>query len=528
MTNGVIDELRAARMVGTPLIGITTADPPALVLAIVKAKAGAGQKEPPILQHDIIRGLVGLNAEGQEAAALIAPGDDVLGNSGGPVLTSPAEALGAAVKLPRRSVLLVHNAQALRENVAVLQAVCNLRDAFKSDGRCLVLLDAALSLPAQLVHDVLLLDDPFPAPAEIAEIIETELANAQSMTPPPEVPDEATKARAVAALTGLARFPAEQAVAISLNYGRLDPDRLWERKRALINQTKGLAMDVNRLSFDMLGGLEEIKRHGRAINAGPEPPSVYVRMDEIEKLMAGSRGDSSGTSQDQKGVILREMEDNGWTGYISVGPPGSGKTAITQALGTTFGAPMLSFDLGAAKDKLVGSSEQLIRQCMKVIKAIGGANVYFVATCNDISAGVITPDLLRRFTDGVWYFDLCSAEEKAAIWPIHLAKYGHALDAERPNDRNYTGAEIRNVCRLAYRRRCSLIDAARSIVPIAVSSAESIEKLRREASGKFLSASYPGTYKHPTGAAPLPLPTPETPVFPDSRTLGRFYEGKES
>ncbi len=524
-----MNELRLARAAGTPLIGITTADQPALVLAIVSAKAGSDKTAPPILQHDIIRGLIGLNVEGQEAAAGISPSnDDVLGNTGGAVLTSPAEALAAAAKLTRRSVLLVHNAQALLENVAVVQAVCNLRDLFKADGRCVVLMDATLTLPPQLVQDAWILDDPLPTPEQIAGIIDAELLNAQAMTPPPAVPDEATKARAVAALTGLAAYPAEQAVAISLQSGRLDPERLWARKRALINQTKGLTMDVSRLTFDMLGGLEEIKRHARAINEGPEPPSVYVRMDEIEKLMAGSRGDSSGTSQDQKGVILREMEDNGWTGVIEVGPPGSGKTAITQALGTTFGAPMLSFDLGAAKDKLVGSSEQLIRQCMKVIKAIGGSNVYFVATCNDISAGVITPDLLRRFTDGIYFFDLCTAEERAAIWPIHLARYGFPLDAERPKDADWTGSEIRNCVRLAYRRRCSLVDAARSIVPIAVSSAESIELLRRQATGKFLSASHPGTYKHERGQQmSIPLPS-GTPVLPDSRTIGRFYEGKES
>lgn len=510
MTNGLIDELRAARMVATPLLGITTPDPPALVAAIVAAKAGSDKTAPPILQHDIVRGVVGLNDSGLEAAGALTPGDDVMASSGGPVLTSPAEALAAAVKLPRRSVLLVHNAQCLLDNPQVVQAVCNLRDTFKADGRCLILLDAAISLPAQLVQDVLVLDDPLPTEAQIRDIIDTELASAQAMTPPPETPDEATKARAVAALTGLAAFPAEQAVAITLNAGRLDPDRLWARKRALINQTPGLAMDQGVLTFDMLGGLAEIKRHGRAIYDGPEPPRVIVRLDEIEKMMAGAAGDTSGTSQDQKGVILREMEDNGWTGFIAVGPPGSGKTAISQSIGNTYGAPTFSFDFGSMKTKFVGGSEGLIRNVMKVVKAVAGPHAYFVATCNNISAGVITPDLIRRFTDGIWYFDLCSDEEKAAIWPVHLAKFGHAADATRPNDRNWTGAEIRNCCRLAYRRRCSLVDAAKSIVPIATSAPQAIEALRQQASGKFLSASYAGPYKHNAGTVtPGTLPTKE-------------------
>lgn len=513
----MVDQLRQARGVGTPLVAITTPDPPATVAAILAAYASS---DTPVVCHDLIRGMRGLNDAGRDAVTMIAPEDNVLGVRG-PVLTSPAEALGAAANLPALSVLLVHNVTALLDNPAVVQAVCNCRDIYKANGRTLVLLDTAITLPVQLAQDVLMLDEALPDESQIRAIIDRELAQAiEGMVPPPVDADEPTKARAVAALTGLAAFPVEQAVAISLLSGKLDTDQLWNRKRALIQQTRGLSMDAGSLTFDMLGGLDEIKRHGRAIYAGPEPPAVIVRLDEIEKLMAGSRGDSSGTSQDQKGVILREMEDMGWTGAIFVGGPGTGKTAITQSIGNTFQVPTLSFDLGAAKDRLVGSSEGLIRQCMKVIRAIAGKDAYFVATCNDISNGVITPDLLRRFTDGIWYFDLCSAEEKAAIWPIHLAKYGHALDTKRPKDAGWTGAEIRNCCRLAYRRGCSVVEAAASIVPIAVADPRAIENLRGQANGRFLSASYPGTYKHKDGSA-ANVALPEGPL--SIGTSGRKY-----
>lgn len=520
MNQSLIDQLRAARKVSTPLLAITTADPPATVAGILRAFNGDA-KAPPVLQHDIIRGVVGLTASGVEARAELVPADDVMGSSEGPVLQSPAEALAAAVRLPKRSLLFVLNANELLQNAAVVQATCNLRDAFKADGRTLVLLDVAITLPAQLAQDVLILDEPLPSDTQIRGIIDQEIQNAQAtMKPPPPTPDEPTIARGVAALAGLAAFPIEQAIAISLLSGALDPDQLWGRKRTLINQTKGLTMDAGSLVFDQLGGLAEIKRHGADIYGGPEPPAVIVRIDEIEKMMAGSGADSSGTSQDQKGVILREMEDMQWTGFIAVGPPGSGKTAICQAIGNTFGAPTFSFDLGAAKDKFVGGSEQLIRACLKVIKAIAGQRAYFVATCNNIQAGVITPDLLRRFTDGIWYFDLCSDEEKAKIWPIHLARYGHALDSARPRDTDWTGAEIRNCCRLAYRRRCSLLDAAKSIVPVAVSSMAEIDRLRTAAHGKFLSASYPGTYRH--AKAPN---VPAAGVAPSIGT-GRSYAGE--
>ena len=48
--------------------------------------------------------------------------------------------------------------------------------------------------------------------------------------------------KAVDALIGLAAFPAEQALAISLVKRHLDTEDLWERKRQIIEQTPGLAV----------------------------------------------------------------------------------------------------------------------------------------------------------------------------------------------------------------------------------------------------------------------------------------------
>ncbi len=57
--------------------------------------------------------------------------------------------------------------------------------------------------------------------------------------PPPE-PD--IMDRAVDALIGLAAFPAEQALAMSLSKKGLDLDRLWERKRQAVEQAPGLTI----------------------------------------------------------------------------------------------------------------------------------------------------------------------------------------------------------------------------------------------------------------------------------------------
>lgn len=488
----MIETLKAARKVATPLIVITTADPPATVAAIV-----AELKSAPIVQHDIIRGVVALNEAGKSARAAMIGDDSGPSLPGVVPLTSAAEALSAAARLPERALLFIHNAGRLMEDPGTIQALCNLRDLFKMRGCTVVLLAPQITLAPELSQDVLTIDEPLPDEDQIRAIIGREVRNArEGMKPPPEEPDEATITRSVEALAGLAAFPAEQAIAMTIISGRINVDDLWTRKRKFIEGTRGLSIDKNADTFDTIGGLATAKEFGRQIFGGLARPRAIVRIDEIEKMLAGAQGDSSGTSQDALGTILREMEDQEWAGLIAVGPPGSGKSIYSKTLGTTHGAPTFALDLGAAKGGIVGQSEERIRQAMKVIKAVASTGAFFVATCNKLES--LPPELRRRFRFGIWFFDLPTTEERAAIWSINLARYGFATDEPRPEDTNWTGAEIRNVCELAWRMACPVASAARFIVPVATSDMPSIDRLRTLAHGKFLSASYAGPYKHAT------------------------------
>ena len=76
------------------------------------------------------------------------------------------------------------------------------------------------------------------------------------------------------------------------------------------------------------------------------------------------------------------------------------------------------------------------------------------------------------------------------------------LDREqaRPTDDNWTGAEIKACCRLAALLDVPLTAAAQNVVPVAVTAAESVERLRHWASGRCLSADKTGVYTHQTAA----------------------------
>jgi hypothetical protein len=78
---------------------------------------------------------------------------------------------------------------------------------------------------------------------------------------------------------------------------------------------------------------------------------------------------------------------------------------------------------------------------------------------------------------------------------MYRQQFGIPEIESRPDDTAWTGAEIRSCCRLAALLDISLHQAAQHVVPVAVTAAESMEKLRTWASGRCLSASQPGIYR---------------------------------
>jgi SpoVK/Ycf46/Vps4 family AAA+-type ATPase len=121
------------------------------------------------------------------------------------------------------------------------------------------------------------------------------------------------------------------------------------------------------------------------------------------------------------------------------------------------------------------------------------SDVYFVCSANDVSK--LPPEFTRaeRF-DAIFFLDLPASREKEQIWRLYLEKFGLEAGQKRPNDRDFTGAEIRACCRLAALLGVPLVEAAANIVPVAITAGESVERLRNWAAGRCLSADRPGIY----------------------------------
>jgi hypothetical protein len=488
-----VERFQAARNVGTPLIALETAD------QVESASTIGRGTQDPCLWWDCAAGVRGVNSQGADAVAE---------SFQDPALTlNIVEFLGAAAtRLPQDSVLFIALAHRLIEEPVVVQAILNLREPWKSStgksaGSALVMLiQPGSKLPSEMSQDVLLVERPLPTPEELRPIVDSvsEAAVEQLGKKPPSTEE---KQRAAEALVGLSAFAAESACALAVNDGGLLPEVLWERKRAMVNQTQGLTLvPPGAETFDVVGGLEAIRTFGeRLFRAKRKRPRLIVWIDELEKAIAGAGGgsglgDTSGTSQDQLGVLLRYQEENQWGGILLVGPPGSGKSMVAKALGATFGVPTIMLDLGALKGSFVGQSEQRVRAAMRIIQALAGPAAFFVATCNRLES--VPPELRRRYKNGIWFADLPSLEERRAIWKIHLGKNGFAAkDGGKLVDREWTGAEIRNCCELANQLDITPEEASSYVVPVSKSDPEGIERLRRAADGRFLSISFPGEYR---------------------------------
>lgn len=486
--------LQLARDAGTPLIAINTFDPEATMALVQKivSQVDEDETEPALVQWDIVNGWKHRNSGGQDAIKKALD----LSKMSIEEMMNPVAHLEASVWLPENTIVFVMNAQlhlkADKMKPEYVQAVWNLRDGFKHNARTLILLGTHIQLPVELQHDVLTLDEKLPDDQALTKIITDVFVN-NGLPVPKNI------AAGVDALRGLAAFPAEQAVAMSMSKRGLNVDGLWERKRQLIDQTPGLSVWMGGQKFDDLGGLDEIKSRFRRILAGRKPPKVTVWIDEIEKAMSGSDsggGDTSGTSQDQLMNLLSEMQDKEYDGAILVGVPGAAKSAFAKSVANEADVLTIKLDLGAMKGQFVGMSEERIRQAMKIIEAVGGhAGAFFIATSNDIRC--IRPELKRRFKKGIYFFDLPTVEERLVIWDMYIKKY--KLEGDNSfefgkDDNDWTGAEIENCAMMAYEERISLKEAAKSVIPVAVSGAADIRRLREEAQGKYSSTTRPGSY----------------------------------
>lgn len=469
---------KSARRAGVSLIMVECPDP----ASVQKTVLDNCKADTPVIRWNMVTGLYGCNDAGNSVAMSITSGQ-------ASDYARPDAMLESMAKIPPRSIVLLYGAEKIISEPFVRQGLWNLRDTWKTSQKTIVLLvPIGTKLSPDLKDDIVVLDYPLPTSDDLKKVV-SEIIEAAEFTA--LTPLELDKT--IDAILGLSEFSAETALSMSLNFSEkiIESETLWARKRKAIEQTEGLKVWKGKETFNQIGGLSNAKKFFSALIAGKEPPRCIVFMDEIEKAI-GSQGDTSGTSQAMLGTMLSWMEDKGIIGTLLIGVAGSGKSAISKALGNEAQCPTIQFDLTGMKNSLVGSSEARLRAAIATVDAIGQGRIMVVATCNSMDN--MPPELKRRFKFSTMFFDLPTDTERAGIWPVYLKKYNRTDTL--PNDIGWTGAEIKTCCEIADKLFISLVEASNYIVPIAKSGAKVIEKLRQEANGNYVSASYSGCYRY--------------------------------
>lgn len=437
----------------------------------------------------------------------VASGLRLPGNAGGPSndhgMNDPLAALRALPALADAkgtAILVVHNFHRFFNNPEVIQTTFAQLIAGKQQRTFIVVLSPVVQIPVELEKLFVVIEHALPDREQL-ERIARELTSDQ----PDDLPSGQNLQRILDAAAGLTRYEAEGSFALSLTrHNAIRPEAVWELKAQALRKNNLLALHRGQESFDSLGGLTNLKDFCRRA----------LRPDGKVK---------------PRGVLL-------------LGVPGTGKSAFAKALGNETGRPTLLLDIGALMGSLVGQSEANLRHALRIAdamspcilfvdeleKALGGigsqgdsgvstrlfgnlltwlsdheSNVFFVGTSNDISK--LPPEFTRaeRF-DGVFFLDLPNVAERDAIWAMYRSHFGVPESQTRPDDTSWTGAEIKACCRLATLLDVPLTQAAHNVVPVAVTAAESVEKLRTWASGRCLCATNPGIYSKDGAVPPKP------------------------
>jgi len=393
------------------------------------------------------------------------------------------------------AILVLVNFHRFTNSPEIIQTLARQIVAGKQNRTFIIVLSPVVQVPTEVEKQIVVIEHELPGRDQLEDL-------ARSLaTEDGELPDGEELGTVLDAASGLTRYEAEAAFSLSLvREGAIRPQSIWELKSQMLKKSGLLTLHRGYECFADLGGLDALK-------------SFCTR--------AMRRQGEANPLKRPRGVLL-------------LGVPGTGKSQFCKALGNETGRPTLTLDIGSLMGSLVGQTEANIRQALKIAdamspcvlmideieKALSGvgnsgatdsgvsarlfgtfltwlndhrSDVFVVCTCNDISK--LPPEFARaeRF-DGVFFLDLPSVSQKASIWNICLDLFDLDPQLPKPNTQDWTGAEIRSCCRLAALLDVPLTESAQNVVPVAVTAAETVDRLRNWASGRCLDADRVGIY----------------------------------
>jgi SpoVK/Ycf46/Vps4 family AAA+-type ATPase len=437
----------------------------------------------------------------------------IAGEHRGGDVKDPIKALDHIAGAEGKGLFILLDFHPFLDNAQVVRKLRDLAHDLKKSQKSILFLSPVLKVPPELEKEVAVLDWDLPDRAEIDGIIGKLLGELPAGVDPGIAADPQGRERIVEAALGLTYIEAENVLAKSIvRCKTFDIATVLEEKKHIIRKSGILEYYETKESLDEIGGLETLK--------------LWL--------------------QKRRGAFTQKARDFGLPlpkGILLIGVPGCGKSLTAKAVGAAWQMPLLRLDVGKIFGGLVGASEENIRKALKTAEAIapavlwldevekgfsgtgssnmsdGGttsrvfgtfitwmqektAPVFVIATANDVRA--LPPELMRkgRF-DEIFFVDLPTREERKTILDIHLKKKkrdGSTLELPRVVEAmpEFSGAEIEQAVISALYDAFDaerdltpegLLQAAREIVPLAVTMKEGIDTMREWAKTRARPAS---------------------------------------
>ena len=371
--------------------------------------------------------------------------------------------------------------------MGILQVLQNIIPVLKTSLRTIIFVSPDMDIPVELERIVTEIDHPLPTGEEIkAEYMK--MVDEYGMDLDEEKLDEA-----VEVAKGLTMFEAENAIALSIVRKRaIDKDTIFEIKSSMIKKNGDLEISSFDETLDSLKGYQNLKDFG---------------LDVLSHPLS--------------------------TGILLLGVSGCGKSHYAKAIGKAIGLPTVSLSFGNMFDSLVGSSERKIKNALRICDAMSplllfidelekdlagaqssgetdsgvtkrvmktfltwlsdhNSRVPIIATANSVKH--VPPEFLRSERwDAIFFVNIPTPEEADAILSHYLKQYEINATPEEVRSKiimtNWTGAEIKTLCRLGHIMGGDVEKASKYVVSIYSAKHQEIDALRSEALNYAIPAS---------------------------------------
>ena len=412
-------------------------------------------------------------------------------------------ALHFCLGVPSPAIFIFYDFHQHISDPFVIRTLRDLEGILADRGQAVLIVSPTLNIPTELDKDITLIEVPLPDKKEVGAMFD-ELAAQDDMSIHPS--DRELLVRAALGLT--ANEIRRALTRIRMTGGQLDQrdvPRLIDEKRRAIRKSRFLEFYDQADSMVTVGGMDNLK--------------TWLEQRAL------------GFSDDARKYGLPSPR-----GLFLLGVQGCGKSLMAKAVAGLWNVPLLRLDVGAVF-QVQERAELSLRETIRVAESLapvvlwidelekgflatkdeGGGRglgtfltwmqektlpVFVVATANDVR--MLPPELLRkgRF-DEIFFVDLPNVHERLAILEIHLRHRSrnpdnYDLTPIAEETERFSGAELEQVVVSALFNAYAdgrdlhtddLLEAAREMVPLAVTMDDRLKELREWARPRARKAS---------------------------------------